>query len=180
MPEKPGVMRGDITKLAVDVIVNAANSGLMGGGGVDGAIHSAAGPSLLAECAEIARKRRKEEGPEAAACPAGEAVITGAGNLPCKRVIHTVGPVWYGGTQGEAELLASCYRKSLLLAGGEGFSSIAFPNISTGVYGYPKREAAGVAVTAVMKTLSETPGITKVIFVCFDEENLAIYRKILG
>jgi O-acetyl-ADP-ribose deacetylase (regulator of RNase III) len=147
----------------------------MGGGGVDGAIHEAAGPGLLAECMEIARAA----GNRAEACPAGEAVITGAGDLPCKKVIHTVGPVWYGGSRGEEELLGSCYRKSLLLAQKEGLASIAFPNISTGVYGYPKSKAAETAVASVMKTLAETPDITRVIFVCFDEENLAIYRKLL-
>ncbi|MDR2370064.1 MAG: O-acetyl-ADP-ribose deacetylase [Treponema sp.] len=177
MPEiKPELLRGDITKLDVDAVVNAANSGLMGGGGVDGAIHRAAGPALLAECMEIARAA----GNRAEACPAGEAVVTGAGNLPCKKVIHTVGPVWRGGAYGEAGLLASCYRKSLLLAQREGLASIAFPNISTGVYGYPKNKAAETAVLSVMKTLAETPGITRVIFVCFDEENLSIYRKLLA
>jgi O-acetyl-ADP-ribose deacetylase (regulator of RNase III) len=176
MPEiKPELLRGDITKLDVEVIVNAANSSLMGGGGVDGAIHRAAGPALLGECMEIARAAGGAD-----ACPAGEAVITGAGNLPCKKVIHTVGPVWRGGAYGEAGLLASCYRKSLLLAQREGLTSIAFPNISTGVYGYPKNKAAETAVSSVMKTLAETPGITRVIFVCFDEENLSVYRKLLA
>jgi O-acetyl-ADP-ribose deacetylase (regulator of RNase III) len=167
------VIRGDITQLAVDAIVNAANSSLMGGGGVDGAIHRAAGPRLLAECKQIARERRNiPNGP----CPAGDAVITGAGNLPCKRVIHTVGPVWHGGTRGEAETLASCYRKSLLLAAEAGLVSIAFPNISTGVYGYPKDQAAVVAAEAVRKTLNETPAIERVVFVCFDEENFSYVK----
>jgi len=162
------VIRGDITQLKVDAIVNAANSSLMGGGGVDGAIHRAAGPRLLEECRQIAAQRRGIPG---GPCPAGDAVITGAGNLPCKRVIHTVGPVWHGGTRGEAETLASCYRKSLLLAAEAGLTGIAFPNISTGVYGYPREKAAAVAAEAVRSALDETPSIARVIFVCFDEEN---------
>lgn len=165
------VIEGDITKLKVDAIVNAANSGLLGGGGVDGAIHRAAGPALLEECRAIAGKQ--------GGCPAGDAVITGAGKLPCKKVIHTVGPVWRGGGRGERELLASCYRKSLGLAGNAGLESIAFPNISTGVYGYPRAEAAETAFRTVSDTLPEIPGIKKVIFVCFDRENFALYRKLL-
>jgi O-acetyl-ADP-ribose deacetylase (regulator of RNase III) len=166
---------GDITALPVDAIVNAANSGLMGGGGVDGAIHRAAGPELLAECRRIAEARRAVPG---GPCPTGEAVITGAYRLPCKRVIHTVGPVWQGGSRGEPDLLASCYRNSLLLAEKEGLSSIAFPNISTGVYGYPKELAAAVAINAVKETLRSSPGIARVIFVCFDRENLRLYRNL--
>jgi O-acetyl-ADP-ribose deacetylase (regulator of RNase III) len=168
------LVQGDITKLEVDAIVNAANSSLMGGGGVDGAIHYAAGPDLLAECIKIAAQRRDIPG---GPCPAGDAVITAAYRLPCKRVIHTVGPVWCGGAHGEAETLASCYRKSLLLAAEAGLASIAFPNISTGVYGYPKDKAAQVAVEAVRKTLQETPSIQRVIFVCFDDENFELYKK---
>ena len=171
------VIRGDITQLAVDVMVNAANSSLMGGGGVDGAIHRAAGPQLLAECKQIAQERRNIPG---GPCPAGDAVITGAGNLPCKRVIHTVGPVWHGGTRGEAQTLASCYRKSLLLAAEAGLVSIAFPNISTGVYGYPKDKAAAVAAESVRSVLNETPAIERVIFVCFDEENLMFTKRAWG
>jgi O-acetyl-ADP-ribose deacetylase (regulator of RNase III) len=170
-------IQGDITALDVDAIVNAANSSLMGGGGVDGAIHRAAGPALLSECMNIARERRAAGEPEA--CPAGEAVMTGAGKLPCKKVIHTVGPVWYGGGRGEPELLASCYRKSLLLAEAAGLESVAFPNVSTGVYGYPKDRAAAAAVEAVRKTLSETPGIQRVVFVCFDRENFSLYKALL-
>jgi O-acetyl-ADP-ribose deacetylase (regulator of RNase III) len=170
-------LRGDITRLDVDVIVNAANSSLMGGGGVDGAIHRAAGPELLAECVRIAAARRDIPG---GPCPTGDAVITAAYRLPCKQVIHTVGPVWHGGRQGEAELLASCYRKSLLLAEEAGLTSVAFPNISTGVYGYPKEKAAPVAVEAVRHTLAETPGIKRVIFVCFDGENYALYERLLN
>jgi O-acetyl-ADP-ribose deacetylase (regulator of RNase III) len=177
--EKLEVSRGDITRMEVDAIVNAANSSLAGGSGVDGAIHRAAGPELLEECMGIAKERRTSGsrnipgGP----CPAGDAVITGAGKLLCKKVIHTVGPIWRGGTRGEAELLASCYRKSLLLAEQAGLKSIAFPNISTGVYGYPKDKAALVAIEAVRKTLDETPGIERVVFVCFDEENFILYRE---
>ena len=170
------VIMGDITTQKVDVIVNAANSSLMGGGGVDGAIHRAAGPSLLDECRKIAAQRKDIPG---GPCPTGDAVITGAGNLPAKNVIHTVGPVWSGGEQGESELLASCYRKSLLLAEENKLQSIAFPNISTGIYGYPKDKAAAVAVAAVRKTMPETPGIKQIIFVCFDRENLSLYQKLL-
>ena len=163
---------GDITTLNVDAIVNAANSSLMGGGGVDGAIHNAAGPKLLDECIKIAKSRLPNE-----PCPAGEAVITGAGELPAKYVIHTVGPVWRGGNKGEPELLASCYRKSLLLAQENNIESIAFPNISTGIFGYPKDKAAEVAINTVKETLIETPGIRKVIFVCFDKENFSLYQS---
>ncbi|MDR2363729.1 MAG: O-acetyl-ADP-ribose deacetylase [Spirochaetaceae bacterium] len=171
------IKQEDITKLTVDVIVNAANSSLLGGGGVDGAIHRAAGPELLEACRRIAGARRKEG---AEACPAGEAVLTGAYRLPCKGVIHTVGPVWQGGRRGESELLASCYRKSLFLAAKAGFSGIAFPNISTGVYGFPKEGAARIALDTVQKTLPETPGIQEVIFVCFDRENYRLYLNLLN
>ena len=171
------LLKGDITRMDTDAIVNAANSSLMGGGGVDGAIHRAAGPALLEECVRIAKERRGvPNGP----CPAGDAVITGAGKLHCKKLIHTVGPVWHGGGHGEAELLASCYRKSLLLAQEAGLKSIAFPNISTGVYGYPKDKAAATAVAAVRKTLDEIPGIERIVFVCFDGENYRLYGELLG
>jgi len=123
---------------------------------------------------KIAAERRPDS-----PCPAGDAVITGAYQLPCKHVIHTVGPVWHGGGQGEAETLASCYRNSLLLAAKNGLTSIAFPNISTGVYGYPKDKAAAVAVETVRKTLSETPDIQRVLFVCFDEENYRLYKRLM-
>jgi O-acetyl-ADP-ribose deacetylase (regulator of RNase III) len=166
------VMQGDITMLKVDAIVNAANSSLLGGGGVDGAIHQAAGSALLEECRVIAEKQ--------GGCPTGEAIMTGAGKLLCKRVIHTVGPVWHGGGHGEGELLASCYRKSLYLAEAAGLEAIVFPNISTGVYGYPKAEAAEIAVKTVTGTLAELRGIKKVIFVCFDRENYALYEKIIN
>ena len=171
------LIRGDITKLDVGAIVNAANSSLLGGGGVDGAIHRAAGPALLEECRKIAAERRGIPG---GPCPAGDAVITAAGRLPCRRVIHTVGPVWHGGDKGEAAALASCYRKSLELAAEAGLESIAFPNISTGVYGYPKDKAAAAAVQAVRETLDKTPAIQRVIFVCFDDENFRLYEKELG
>ena len=167
------LFKGDITCIKTDAIVNAANSSLMGGGGVDGAIHRAAGPALFEECIRIAKERQDiPNGP----CPPGDAVITGAGRLPCKKVIHTVGPVWQGGGKGEPELLSSCYRTSLLLAEAAGLKSIAFPNISTGVYGYPKDKAAAIAVEAVRKTLHETPGIERVVFVCFDDESFRLYE----
>ncbi|MDR2211893.1 MAG: O-acetyl-ADP-ribose deacetylase [Spirochaetaceae bacterium] len=171
------VIQGDITTLRVDAIVNAANSSLMGGGGVDGAIHRAAGPALLEECRKIAAERRELPG---GPCPAGDAVITGAGSLPCRYVIHTVGPVWHGGRGGEDKLLASCYKKSLLLAAGAALESVAFPNISTGVYGYPRDKAAAVAIAAVRETLSGIQGISRVIFVCFDQENYRLYRRTLS
>ncbi|MDR2766903.1 MAG: O-acetyl-ADP-ribose deacetylase [Treponema sp.] len=158
-------VQADITKLAVDAIVNAANSSLLGGGGVDGAIHLAAGPALLAECVKLN------------GCPAGEAKISGAYRLPCKFVIHTVGPVWRGGGRGEEKLLASCYRKSLLLAEERGLESVAFPNISTGVYGYPKDKAASCAIASVRDTLKSCASVRRVLFVCFDGENFALYRK---
>ena len=170
------LIMGDITKLDVDAIVNAANSSLLGGGGVDGAIHRAAGPELLEECRKIAAGRRDIPG---GPCPAGDAIMTAGYKLPCKHVIHTVGPVWHGGALSEPELLASCYRKSLLLASAAGLKSIAFPNISTGVYGYPKDKAAAVAVKAVRETLSETPDIERVVFVCFDEENFRLYEGLI-
>jgi len=170
------VIQGDITAVDVDAIVNAANSSLMGGGGVDGAIHRAAGPALLEECVKIAQGRRNVAG---GPCPAGDAVITGAGRLPVKRVIHTVGPIWRGGENGEPQLLASCYRRSLLLAQEEKLESVAFPNISTGVYGYPKDKAAAVAIAAVRETLPLTQAIRRVVFVCFDSGNYTLYRKLL-
>ncbi|MHB9293622.1 putative O-acetyl-ADP-ribose deacetylase [Hollandina sp. SP2] len=169
------LVQGDITCLKVDAMVNAANSKLVGGGGVDGAIHRAAGPELLAECRKIAESRKDHP---AGACPTGKAVITGPGRLLCKKVIHTVGPVWYGGAQSEPSLLAACYRNSLLLAQELGLESIAFPNISTGVYGYPKAAAAEIAIKTVKASLAETPGIKQVIFVCYDQENYEIYKNL--
>ncbi|MDR1507460.1 MAG: O-acetyl-ADP-ribose deacetylase [Treponema sp.] len=168
------VIQGDITAVDVDVIVNAANSGLAGGGGVDGAIHRAAGPCLYAECARIAAEKKKAGGEP---CPTGDVVMTGAFNIRCKGIIHAVGPIWYGSDKDG--LLASCYRKSLLLAQRAGFISIAFPNISTGVYGYPKNKAAAAAVKTVKETLPECPGIGRIVFVCFDRENYDLYKKLL-
>jgi O-acetyl-ADP-ribose deacetylase (regulator of RNase III) len=170
------LITGDITKLDVDAIVNAANSSLMGGGGVDGAIHRAAGPALLEECKKIAEEHKDVPG---GPCPAGEAVITAGHKLPCKYIIHTVGPVWHGGKQGEAEILASCYRNSLLLASKAGATSIAFPNISTGAYGYPKDKAAAIAIKTVQETIEETLEIKRVVFACFDDENFELYKNIL-
>jgi len=163
------VYLGDITKLKVDAIVNAANSSLMGGGGVDGAIHRAGGRVILEECMAI---RERQGG-----CPTGEAVITSAGMLPSQYVIHTVGPVWRGGENDEADKLKNCYTRSLALAQANSCKVVAFPNISTGVYGYPIREAAEIAISAVRD--HEFLGIEKVIFVCFEPENYEQYEEIL-
>lgn len=165
-------VQGDITRQAVDAIVNAANSSLMGGGGVDGAIHRAGGPRILAAC-RLIRERR---GP----LPAGQAVLTTGGELPARYVIHTVGPIWHGGTHGEAETLASCYRTSLALAHEHGLTSVAFPSISTGVYGYPVEQAARVAVQAVREALQERTTVTLVRFVLFSAGDLAQYRAAAG
>ena len=152
------VIQGDITQLAVDAIVNAANNSLLGGGGVDGAIHRVAGPDLLAECRTLN------------GCATGEAKITGAYNLPCKHVIHTVGPVWQGGNHHEAELLASCYRNSLQLAIDHQLNSIAFPAISCGVYGYPIDQATAIAMNTVKQFLSEYDKPEKIVFVAFSSD----------
>lgn len=164
------VQQTDITKLKVDAIVNAANSSLMGGGGVDGAIHSAGGASILEACKVIRNKQGK--------CLAGEAVITPAGNLSAKYVIHTVGPIWTGGDADESEKLKKCYLNSIKLAEQHGIKTIAFPNISTGVYGYPKEQAAHIAL-ATIKSLKNT-SLEKVIFVCFDDVNYALYKQQLA
>jgi O-acetyl-ADP-ribose deacetylase (regulator of RNase III) len=167
-----GVVRGDITKVAVDAIVNAANSSLLGGGGVDGAIHRAAGPSLVDECRQIVARQ--------GGCNPGEAVITGAGELRARAVIHTVGPVWQEGRSEELDqVLASCYRSSLVLAAANGLVSIAFPSISTGAYGYPKDRAARVATTAVRVSTTEPTSIQQVSFVCFDDEDAELYERLL-
>ena len=165
------VIKGDITKLSVDAIVTAANSSLMGGGGVDGAIHRAGGKQILEECKAIVARQGK--------CKTGEAVITSAGNMPSRFVIHTVGPVWHGGKNGEPQKLANCYLNSLKLASEKGCRSIAFPNISTGVYGYPKEEAAAIAVKTV-KDFIDTTNIEEVVFVCFDEENYTLIEDQLN
>ena len=172
MKEKIFLLQGDITKQKVDAIVNAANSSLMGGGGVDGAIHRAGGPAILEDCRRVIAKQ--------GSCKTGEAVITTGGNFPAKFVIHTVGPVWNNGKSNEAEKLANCYRNSLQLALENKIESIAFPNISTGIYGYPKKEAATIAIKTVSDLLQQNPSLPKVYFVCFDEENYSIYKSIIA
>ncbi len=164
--ERIEVRQGDITRLEVDAIVNAANERLLGGGGVDGAIHRAAGPELLAECRTIG------------GCPTGEARITKGYNLPARYVIHTVGPV-YSGKPGDARLLASCYRESLSLASDHGAATVAFPAISCGVYGYPIEDALKVAVDTTCEFLRDHPEIEKVVFVLFSEDDAAVYRNYL-
>ena len=164
------LIKGDITEIQVDAIVNAANSSLMGGGGVDGAIHRKGGKEILEECIKI---RNRQGG-----CATGEAVFTKAGKLPAQYVIHTVGPVWNGGSHQEDELLKNCYLNALRIAEDLGLSSIAFPNISTGIYGYPKRQAAEVAMTTVKTFLSNT-SLSLIVFVCFDEENYKIYQELI-
>jgi O-acetyl-ADP-ribose deacetylase (regulator of RNase III) len=171
MEHKIKVELGDITKCETDAIVNAANTSLMGGGGVDGAIHRAGGKAILEECMHI---RNKQGG-----CKTGEAVITNAGDLPADYVIHAVGPVWQDGTKNEDKLLYSAYHNSLKLASKNNLKSIAFPNISTGIYGFPKERAAEIAIHAVQDYLVEDEFIQNVTFVCFDEENYHIYSKLL-
>ena len=167
---KISLTKGDITKITCDAIVNAANSSLMGGGGVDGAIHKAGGKVILEECKAIIARQ--------GSCQTGEAVITSAGNLPSKFVIHTVGPIWKDGNSGESEKLNNCYLNSLKLAKVYGLSSIAFPNISTGIYGYPKQDAALIAVD-ILKNYSSRR-IKEIIIVCFDEENYELYHHLLN
>ncbi|MDN5211205.1 O-acetyl-ADP-ribose deacetylase [Fulvivirgaceae bacterium BMA12] len=164
------LLNGDITKIEVDAIVNAANTSLLGGGGVDGAIHKAGGPEILEDC----RKIRSQQG----GCKVGEAVITTAGKLPARFVIHTVGPVWQDGRQGEEELLYNAYQNSLLLARENNLTSVAFPNISTGIYRFPKVKAAEIAIKCVTLFLREHPSIA-VHFVCYDTENYEIYEELL-
>jgi len=170
--ERIELVRGDITRLAVDAIVNAANSSLMGGGGVDGAIHRAGGPEILEACRRIVAAQ--------GSCPPGEAVITTGGRLPAKWVIHTVGPIWNGGRNKERELLASCYRRSLQLAVDAGCTSIAFPNISTGVYRFPKAEAAAISIAAIRDFLAADETLRRVVLVCFDEENYQLAEQALA
>jgi len=163
------VVKADITKFQADAIVNAANSSLMGGGGVDGAIHRAGGPAILEDCRKIVARQ--------GGCKTGEAVITTGGNLPAKYVIHTVGPVYNGGKGNVAELLKSCYLNSLALALENNCRTIAFPSISTGIYGYPKPEAAKIAVAAVKDFFSRNKDIEMVTFVCFDDENYKLIQQ---
>lgn len=160
--------RGDITRLSVDAIVNAANPSLLGGGGVDGAIHRAAGAALLAECRAIG------------GCPPGEARLTRGYRLPAGHVIHTVGPVWRGGNAGERDILASCYQSCLAIARDHGFRAIAFPAIATGVYGFPREAAACIALAEVRAHLAEDKTMERVIFACFDDATLGAYRLALG
>lgn len=162
---------GDITKVEVDAIVNAANTSLLGGGGVDGAIHRAGGKAILDDCIKI----RDRQGN----CKVGEAVITTAGNLPARFVIHTVGPIWNGGKSNEEKLLAAAYQNSLRLAKDYEVKTIAFPNISTGIYRFPKYKAASIAIQTVEDFLADTDSITEIIFVCFDSENHDIYKELL-
>lgn len=164
------LIKGDITKIHADAIVNAANSSLLGGGGVDGAIHRAGGKQILEECILIRNRQGK--------CNTGQAVLTSAGNLPAKYVIHTVGPVWNDNEEESSELLSNCYKNSLQLAESFGIKTVAFPNISTGIYRFPKERAGKIAVETVRNFQSEI--IEKVIFVCFDDENEMIYKKLLN
>jgi O-acetyl-ADP-ribose deacetylase (regulator of RNase III) len=164
MPARIQLVKSDITTLDLDVIVNAANESLLGGGGVDGAIHRAAGPKLLEACRKLG------------GCETGNAKITEGYNLPARFIIHTVGPVWRGGKNNEEELLASCYKNCLQLAGEFRLHSIAFPNISTGVYGFPKKRACEIAVSVVKETLGFYPNLELILFVCFDSENFSLYR----
>ena len=168
MHGKISVIEGDITQQRVDAIVNAANESLLGGGGVDGAIHRAAGPELLAECRTLG------------GCPTGLAVITHGYRLPARWVIHTVGPVWHGGEANEDALLASCYRNSLALAAQHSLHTVAFPAISTGAYGFPLEQATRIAVTEVKKFLEQDTSIEEVIFVCFEAATYGVYRAVLS
>lgn len=172
MSNRIKLIQGDITRQHVDAIVNAANSSLLGGGGVDGAIHRAGGKAILDECIAI---RNKQGG-----CKTGDAVITTGGKLAARYVIHTVGPVWNGGKGNQDELLANCYRNSLKLAVEHNIKTIAFPNISTGIYHFPKEQAAEIAIKAVKEFLKQDDTITEVAFVCYDDENYSIYENLLN
>ena len=169
MNSKIEIIKGDITKIKVDAIVNAANSSLMGGGGVDGAIHLAGGPTILEECRKIVARQ--------GGCKTGESVITTAGKLPARFVIHTVGPVWNGGSKNEEVKLAACYTNSLQLASDNDCKTIAFPNISTGIYGFPKDLAAKISVKTVAEFLSSDNKIDEALFVCFDLENFQLLKE---
>ncbi len=169
--DRLSLIKGDITLIEADAIVNAANNSLLGGGGVDGAIHKAGGKQILEECIAI---RNRQGG-----CPTGEAVITSGGLLKAGFVIHTVGPVWHGGGKDEDKLLSDCYTNSLKLAEENNIKTIAFPNISTGVYGFPKERAAGIAVRTVKAYLGRSEAIRKVIFVCFGEDNYRLYKQLM-
>ncbi|MCK4965264.1 MAG: O-acetyl-ADP-ribose deacetylase [Dehalococcoidia bacterium] len=169
---KLSLLQGDITKQSTDAIVNAANSGLMGGGGVDGAIHRSGGTAILEECRQIVSRIGR--------LPAGEAVITTGGNLKAKHVIHTVGPVWRGGHSGEPELLASAYRQSLRIAVANGLKSVSFPSLSTGAYGYPVRLAAAVALETVIDFLHQQESLEEVVFVLFDDATYQKYGQALA
>lgn len=168
MPDRLRVVTGDITRLAVDAIVNAANESLLGGGGVDGAIHRAAGPELLAHCRTLG------------GCPTGQAKITPGYRLTAKHIIHTVGPVWHGGSHGESQRLTSCYRSCFRLAKEHGLRSIAFPAISCGVYGYPREAAANIAVSECREALAGDPGLEQVLLVAFDESMAAVLRQAIS